>query len=124
MHVACEETEMEGNKPQKHPRRHFADEFKAGAVYQVHGEVRGSADVARSLDVTPSALDRGVKWTSVDPGNRAPRPRTSLERGEVAQPQPANRRPATVQVGSRMMPYPRTLEWYLHIVWNLSTPFW
>jgi transposase len=42
-------------------RREFTDEFKAGAVRLVLEESKSLAEVARDLDLTPSALSGWVK---------------------------------------------------------------
>jgi transposase len=83
---------MEANKSQKRPRRQFTDEFKAGAVQQVLGEGRSSADVARSLDLTRSALDQWVKQALVDSGKGVAGALTTSEREELAQLRSENRR--------------------------------
>ncbi len=83
--MAFEETQLEANKSQKRPRRQFTDEFKAGAVQQVLGEGRSSADVARSLDLRRSALDQWVKQALVDSGKGAAGALTTSEREELAQ---------------------------------------
>jgi len=91
---------MEANKSQKRPRRQFTDEFKAGAVQQVLGEGRSSADVARSLDLTRSALDQWVKQALVDSGKGVAGALTTSEREELAQLRSENRRLATFATGS------------------------
>ena len=45
----------------KRARRKFTDEFKAGAVRLVLVEGKTVAEVARDLDLTPSALGGWVK---------------------------------------------------------------
>ena len=45
----------------KRARRQFTDEFKAGAVRLVLDEGKSVAQVARDLDLTPSALGGWVK---------------------------------------------------------------
>ena len=47
-------------------RRQFTDEFKAGAVRLVLDEGKTIADVARDLDLTPSALGGWVKRARAD----------------------------------------------------------
>ncbi len=47
-------------------RRGFTDEFKAGAVRLVLDEGKRIADVARDLDLTPSALGGWVKHARAD----------------------------------------------------------
>jgi len=47
-------------------RRQFTDEFKAGAVRLVVDEGKTVAQVARDLDLTPSALSGWVKQARAD----------------------------------------------------------
>jgi transposase len=47
-------------------RRQFTDEFKAGAVRLVVDEGKSIADVARDLDLTPSALGGWVRQARAD----------------------------------------------------------
>jgi transposase len=47
-------------------RRRFTDEFKAGAVRLVLDEGKTVAQVARDLDLTPSALSGWVKQARAD----------------------------------------------------------
>lgn len=50
----------------KRARREFTDEFKAGAVRLVLDEGKKIAEVARDLDLTPSALGGWVKHARAD----------------------------------------------------------
>ena len=50
----------------KRARRKFTDEFKAGAVRLVLVEGKTVAEVARDLDLTPSALGGWVKHARAD----------------------------------------------------------
>lgn len=50
----------------KRVRRQFTDEFKAGAVRLVLDEGKTIADVARDLDLTPSALSGWVRQARAD----------------------------------------------------------
>lgn len=56
------------SKERREPRarRQFTDEFKAGAVRLVLDEGKTVADVARDLDLTPSALSGWVKRARAD----------------------------------------------------------
>jgi transposase len=58
---------MEGKKA-KRPRRRFTDEFKVEAVRLVLDEGRSVMSVARSLDLTPSALRL---WVEGERANRS-----------------------------------------------------
>jgi transposase len=51
---------------EKRARRQFTDEFKAGAVRLVLDEGKTVAQVARDLDLTPSALVGWVKQARAD----------------------------------------------------------
>lgn len=53
-------------KQDKRARRSFTDEFKQGAVRLVLDEGRSVADVARSLDLTVSALRTWVEQARAD----------------------------------------------------------
>jgi len=53
-------------------RRHFTEEFRAGAVRLVIDEHRSIAYVARELDLTESALRPWVNRASADDGNGGP----------------------------------------------------
>ena len=64
-------------------RRQFTDEFKAGAVRLVLDEGRTVAQVARELDLTPSALGGWVKQARAD-RNKGKAGLTTDERAELA----------------------------------------
>jgi transposase len=67
----------------KRARRQFTDEFKAGAVRLVLDEGKTVAQVARDLDLTPSALSGWVKQARADrSGGKTGA--TSEERAELA----------------------------------------
>jgi transposase len=64
-------------------RRQYTDEFKAGAVRLVLEEGKSLADVARDLDLTPSALGGWVRRARADrSGGKTGL--TSDERAELA----------------------------------------
>ena len=65
-------------------RRQFTDEFKAGAVRLVLDEGKSVAEVARDLDLTPSALSGWVRQARAnrDGGKSG---LTTEERAELAQ---------------------------------------
>lgn len=64
-------------------RRQFTDEFKAGAVRLVLEEGKKLAEVARDLDLTPSALSGWVRQARADSsGGKAGI--TTDERAELA----------------------------------------
>ena len=54
------ETKREGRSGRQGKRRKFTDEFKAGAARLVLDEGKTVAQVARDLDLTPSALSGWV----------------------------------------------------------------
>ena len=74
----------------KRARRQFTDEFKAGAVRLVLDEGKTVAQVARDLDLTPSALGGWVKQARAnrDGGKSG---LTSDERAELARLRKDNR---------------------------------
>ena len=51
---------------EKRERRQFTDEFRAGAVRLVLDEGKSLAQVAKELDLTPSALSNWVKQARAD----------------------------------------------------------
>ena len=74
----------------KRARRHFTDEFKAGAVRLVLDEGKSIADVARDLDLTPSAVSLWVRQARADrDGGKSGL--TTDERTELAQLRKENR---------------------------------
>ena len=76
-------TKREGGPGRQGKSRQFTDEFKAGAVKLVLDEGRSVAQVARELDLTPSALGGWVKQARADrAGGQAGL--TSEERAELA----------------------------------------
>ena len=78
-------------KPKKpRPRRSFTDEFRAGAVALVLDEHRPITQVARDLDLTPSALGRWVEHVRADRSNGATG-LTTAERDELAKLRKENR---------------------------------
>jgi len=66
------------------PRRHYTDEFKAGAVRPELAEGRTVTQVARDLDLTRSALDGWVQQAKADAGKGLPGALTSAEKEEPA----------------------------------------
>ena len=64
-------------------RRQFTDEFKAGAVRLVLDEGKNVAQVARDLDLTPSALSGWVKQARAD-RSKGKAGLTTDERAELA----------------------------------------
>ena len=61
------ESEAKERKPRR-ARRSFSVEFKAEAVLRVREEGRTTAEVARKLVLTPSALVQWVRQSEVDAG--------------------------------------------------------
>ena len=57
---------MQESKKAKRARRSFSDEFRAGAVRLVLDEGKTVAQVARDLDLTPSALANWVEHARAD----------------------------------------------------------
>jgi len=73
-------------------RRRFTDEFKAGAVRLVLEEGRSINEVARELDLVPSALGNWVRKAKIEIGRGPPGAVTASEREELAQLRRENRR--------------------------------
>ena len=73
----------ETRKPRR-PRRSYTDEFKAGAVRLVTDEGKTVMQVARDLDLTPSALRLWVDQVRADMGKGKPGALTTAERQELA----------------------------------------
>ncbi|MBC7973768.1 MAG: transposase [Myxococcales bacterium] len=65
-------------------RRQFTDELKAGAVRRVLDEDKTVAQVARDLDLTPSALGGWVKQARADRSKGGKAGLTTEERAELA----------------------------------------
>lgn len=81
-----------GDQPKKkRPRRHFSDEFKAGAVRLVLEEGKSVSQVARDLDLTTSALRTWVERARADAGQGKPGTLTSSEREELPKLRKENR---------------------------------
>ena len=76
---------MQSNNIQKRARRSFTDEFKAGAVSLVLKEGKTIPQVARDLDLTPSALRGWVERARADQGKSKPGILTTPEREELVQ---------------------------------------
>jgi transposase len=72
-------------------RRTYSDEFKAGAVSLVLQDGKSVSEVARDLDLTPSALRAWVDQARVDAGAGRPGALTSEERDELARLRRENR---------------------------------
>jgi transposase len=75
---------------QRRQRRSFTDEFKAGAVRLVLDEGKTIAQVARDLDLTPSALGGWVEQARAD-RSKGKTGLTSEERAELARLKKENR---------------------------------
>ncbi len=76
-------------KPRR-ARRSFTDEFKAGAVHLVLDEGKTVGQVARDLDLTPTALGSWVKQARADRSN-GKTGLTTEERAELAKLRRENR---------------------------------
>lgn len=57
---------MRSKSPTRRPRRHFSDEYKAGAVRLVIDEGKTVGAVARDLDLTETALRSWVERARAD----------------------------------------------------------
>ena len=69
---------------ERRQRRSFTDEFKAGAVRLVLDQGKTIAEVARDLDLTPSALGGWVEQARAD-RSKGKTGLTTEERAELAQ---------------------------------------
>jgi len=74
---------METRKPRR-PRRSFTDEFKASATKLVIEGGRTIAEVARDLDLVPSALSAWVEQARADAGKSTRGTLNSDEKAELA----------------------------------------
>lgn len=81
---------MAKTKREQRARRSFTDEFKQGAVRLVLDEGRTVTDVARSLDLTISALRGWVEQARADRANGKAGV-TTAEREELARLRKENR---------------------------------
>ena len=77
------QTKRDGGPGRQGKRRQFTDEFKAGAVRLVLDEGKTVAQVARDLDLTPSALSGWVKHAQAD-RSKGKTGLTTDERAELA----------------------------------------
>jgi len=77
-------------KPSR-PRRSFTDEFKAGAVALVIKEGQSVTQVARELDLVPSALGRWVEQARADAGKSTRGSLTTEEKEELSRLRKENR---------------------------------
>jgi transposase-like protein len=69
---------------EKRQRRKFTDEFKAKAVQLVQSSNKTVAEVARDLDLTPSALGAWLKQAEIDAGRGPAGALTTEEREELS----------------------------------------
>jgi|SRR5579871_1326715 len=69
---------------QKRQRRRFTDEFKAGAVSLVLDKGKRISEVAKDLDLTPSALGHWVEQARADRGTSSRGTLTTEEKEELA----------------------------------------
>ena len=83
-----EETKQSKERRQ---RRSYTDEFKAGAVRLVIDEGKSVSQVARDLDLTPSALRVWVERARADAGKGRPGVLTTAEREELSRLRKENR---------------------------------
>ncbi len=82
---------MDEAKRPKRAKRSFSDEFRAGAVRLVLDEGKTVAQVARDLDLTPSALRGWVERARADRGQAKPGVLTTAEKDELARLRKENR---------------------------------
>lgn len=82
---------MDKPKQGRRQRRSFTDEFKAGAVRLVLTEGKTVGQVARDLDLTPSALGDWVERARAARGQGRPGTLTPEERQELTRLRKENR---------------------------------
>ena len=76
---------------EKRQRRRFTDEFKAKAIQLVQSSNKTVAEVARDLDLTPSALGAWVMQAEIDGGRGPAGALTTEEREELSRLRKENR---------------------------------
>ena len=76
----------------KRKRRRFTAQQKAQAVEIVRSSGKSITEVARDLDLTPSALGAWVKQAEIDAGNGPAGALTTAERDELAKLRRDNKR--------------------------------
>ena len=81
---------MNDKATERRARRHFTDEFKAGAVRLVLDEGKTIGQVARDLDLTASALGTWVERAHAD-RTKGKTGLTTEERAEMARLRKENR---------------------------------
>ena len=74
---------MASKSPARRPRRHFSEEYKAGAVRLVLDEGKTVGAVARELDLTETALRTWVERARAD-RTRGKTGLTTVEREELS----------------------------------------
>lgn len=82
---------MHSNKVQRRARRSFTEEFRTEAVRLVLDEGKTVAQVARDLDLTPTAFRNWVEKARADRGKGKPGVLTTVEREELAKLRRENR---------------------------------
>jgi transposase len=82
---------MELGKKSRRARRHFTEEFRAGAVRLVLDEGQTIGRVARDLDLTVSALRAWVARARADRSRGRSGGLTTVEREELARRRKENR---------------------------------
>jgi transposase len=82
---------METEKRKRRPRRSFSDEFRAGAVRLVLEEGKSVTQVAKDLDLTPSALGHWVEQGRADQGKSKRGTLTTEEKEELGRLRKENR---------------------------------
>ncbi len=84
------ETEDKAKRKQR-TRRNFSDEYKAGAVALVLEEGKSVTQVAKDLDLVPSALGRWVEQARADAGKSTRGTLTTEEKKESRRLRKENR---------------------------------
>jgi len=82
---------VQKNNRLQRSRRSFSDEFRAQAVRLVLDEGKTITEVARDLDLTPSAFRKWVEQAKADQGKAPAGVLTSTERDELSKLRKENR---------------------------------
>lgn len=75
---------MENEQRQRRVKRSFTEEFRSGAVRLVLDEGKSLSQVARDLDLTPSAFRKWIEQEKADRGEGRAGVLTSNENAELA----------------------------------------
>lgn len=86
-----EDVQMERDSLGRRKKRSFSPEFRAGAIGLVLDQGKTVAEVARSLDLTASAVTKWVRQARIDRGKGRPDQLTTEEKLELTKLRKENR---------------------------------